>query len=285
MGIIILPSCVRSTIELVATYNTNARSRCSPCLGLTFGKDLHTFTLSNILPLGCKKDHQTKRVVCLPHQTPNSIICPVYYTRVLQINTWLREALYPCIIYTLYILGFNSSEAEWRICLISFTKKHLISHTTAANKECLRSPSSASYRRHLRRGAHSISDHQRSARLPSRYTFYAFYPYTSTIKVHENKSSWWDQTLRLTLWTYPLYCTSYNCSFHFFLDQIPWLQQHTFAITTLPAYSHDHSLTRMHAQCSCHISSLKSMSLVSPSPWVRHVTAASRTCVIVLPRY
>ena len=129
------------------------------------------------------------------------------------------------------------------------------------------------------RDSYSIWDHQRSARLPPRFTLYAFYPHT--IKVHENKSSWRDQTLRLTLCTYSPYCTSYNCSFQFFLDQIPWLQQQTFAITILPAYSPQGPSTRVSdiaGPIPVGITNLR-----SPSPWVHHVTAASRTYVSVLP--
>ena len=104
---------------------------------------------------------------------------------------------YYLLVYTLYILEINTWGAEWHIYLTSCTKDaHLIFQTTVANRECFRSRSSASYRRHQQRDAYSISDHQRSARLPPHFTIYGFYPYT--IKVHENKSSWWDETLILS---------------------------------------------------------------------------------------
>ena len=68
------------------------------------------------------------------------------------------------------------------------------------------------------RDTYSISDHQRSARLPSRFVIYALYP--RTIKVHENKS--WYQTMRLSVPSalYPVHLRIRI----YFLDQIPWLQ-------------------------------------------------------------
>ena len=60
---------------------------------------------------------------------------------------------------------------------------------------------------------------------------------------------------------------------HFFLDQISWLQQHTFAITILPAYSPQGPSTRVSdipGPIPVGITNLR-----SPSPWVHHVTAGS----------
>ena len=72
----------------VAICNTNARFL--PHLGsTTFGKDLHASTLSDIIPLGCKKSYQIRLALCLAHQIP-STMCPVH----------------------MYVLGINTSEAE-----------------------------------------------------------------------------------------------------------------------------------------------------------------------------
>ena len=74
--------CIRDSDRTVTTCNTNAR--CLPHVGsTTFGKDLRTSTLSDLIPLGCKALDQVRPALCLPHQSNIYMPC-IYYELILQ---------------------------------------------------------------------------------------------------------------------------------------------------------------------------------------------------------
>ena len=142
-----------------------------------FGKALHNCTLSDIIPLGCKTVRQNLWFVF--HISFQTVLFALY---ILDINTWLREA-------------------EWHICLIWLTKDvhlltkdvHLIFQTSAANKECLRSRSSASYRHQKEMITPSQINSVRHAHLrASRFTLSIFVPSRCMKTKARDETKLWD---------------------------------------------------------------------------------------------